>query len=916
MQRLSRITAPVCILALGATAQYTPIEYNPATMSADAESWYDPCPPEKVMDTRPDEAGLDAQGGHTANRDQHMWLAEGISNPFPGTWFRADLGDEFVLGALKIWNFNEGGQLHRGVKDADVYVAFAGDPAVTGNPPDFNDPAWTKVLEITGLPAASGEHGYMGEPMAAFRPARAQWVGLDIKATHEDYWFDSYYVGLSKIQFYTCQEIIVSLDALAVSPDLSLAFDTTLQFMNPSDTARVTACHGATDNGGNFSAWNTDDCGLQNETPFPWQVTGLATNTGYFFAVAATNAGHTGWSETQTFITGVVEVRANDFYKTSTGTLTFRRPASTVNVPLTVSYTLGGDAVEGAHYAKPLGSVTFPVGGAEVTQAVQGLNAPGGDIGLTITLTGGNFLHDPALSSASCLILDNESGGDILTWNGSQGSDWDNAFNWTPNQIPGPTDTAVFGNLTASNAVISLNANQAVYKLVLDAGAPFTIGDGAPGTLTLTFLERAANAAGTHAFAAPVNVVASGIFGHAPWDVNGEDRILFSAPISTLHAPIIKDGDGAIAIESSCPGLVDLFTCREGVLLLNANEIIHGNLRVGGGDNPARAESGGGTTFSIADYGTVTVATNGHFIGHADAQLWWSSLHNVSVEDNGRADFWMLDWVDLNFKGGEIHGGVFYRIQNINSQAHHQTAVLDGSLGLGPIYWQMAMNIEKGGAPVALDILGNVSGGSPSQPFYMGGGGVVRLSGDNTFHYSGLYFENGTILFDNPAGTSGSGATPVIASYNGVVGGAGFIGADVTLANVWENQRPALAPGTMDNETGEHLIGTLTVGTALTNNAVAFWDGTRFLATLGSDRTNDCLNVYGGVTIGADTTLELTVPPDVKDGVYTLVNASNGITGHFAHIVFIGEGNPKYLRHTDTQILYDIPLRRTLFLLR
>ena len=112
------------------------------------------------------------------------------------------------------------------------------------------------------------------------------------------------------------------------------------------------------------------------------------------------------------------------------------------------------------------------------------------------------------------------------------------------------------------------------------------------------------------------------------------------------------------------------------------------------------------------------------------------------------------------------------------------------------------------------------------------------------------------------------------------------------------------------------LAATLTVGTETQTNNVTFNAYSRFRATLGPAMTNDMLNVFGTVTIGANTTLEILTTEKTKSGAYTLIMAENGVSGKFTNVFCDGRADARYVRYTPTEVLYVIPARGAVFLIK
>jgi hypothetical protein len=54
-----------------------------------------------------------------------------------------------------------------------------------------------------------------------------------------------------------------------------------------------------------------------------------------------------------------------------------------------------------------------------------------------------------------------------ITWTNTSGGNWNGAANWSPNQVPGSSDTAVITN--AGTYTVTLNASASVAGLVVGA---------------------------------------------------------------------------------------------------------------------------------------------------------------------------------------------------------------------------------------------------------------------------------------------------------------------------------------------------------------------------------------------------------------------------------------------------------------
>jgi len=162
---------------------------------------------------------------------------------------------------------------------------------------------------------------------------------------------------------------------------------------------------------------------------------------------------------------------------------------------------------------------------------------------------------------------------------------------------------------------------------------------------------------------------------------------------------------------------------------------------------------------------------------------------------------------------------------------------------------------------------------------------------------SPMQVSGGTLLCDNESGTP-IGNTALSVGAGATLGGRGFIGGtergNVVIANGSSTKYAVVAPGSIDDESGAHLYGRLTVGSETVANSVALGNwahleigvGPKNSATKRSDV--DKLMVYGDLEIGSNCTLDLTANTAALDkiagGTYTIVEADK-ITGEFSSVV-------------------------------
>ncbi|MEZ5302091.1 MAG: lamin tail domain-containing protein [Verrucomicrobiales bacterium] len=133
--------------------------------------------------------GLEADGTHSVVPDGNMWLSNGVFNggtdPLPAQ-ITFDLGANYDLEAMHIWNYNEqtNGLHTRGCKDVEILVASSEGGAFTSVGNFVFDQA-------TGLPTYAGQR-------IAFDQSGVRLVRFNILTNHGG---DNEFAGLSEVQF-------------------------------------------------------------------------------------------------------------------------------------------------------------------------------------------------------------------------------------------------------------------------------------------------------------------------------------------------------------------------------------------------------------------------------------------------------------------------------------------------------------------------------------------------------------------------------------------------------------------------------------------------------------------------------------------------------------------------------------------
>ena len=248
---------------------------------------------------------------------------------------------------------------------------------------------------------------------------------------------------------------------------------------------------------------------------------------------------------------------------------------------------------------------------------------------------------------------------DTYTWANAASGNWNNAQNWSPNGIPGGSDTAVFS--TPGTYTVSTTDNEAVNILQLGA---------ASGTVTLNVSSGTFTVNGTGSDAAQSALIFSG------GTITGPGSITLGGPLTwsggTIYGVVYCQGGGTI---SGSPSLVggQLFNSGlsplawEGLLITDEGSVINnsgiisitstasssygtdayrdgtqpvfnnsGTLNVGLGTGVVTGTATIGDTFNNTDTGTVNVSggtlnlqgggtETGGFAAQANATLQLSS---------------------------------------------------------------------------------------------------------------------------------------------------------------------------------------------------------------------------------------------------------------------------------------------------
>ena len=711
---------------------------------------------------------------------------------------------------------------------------------------------------------------------------------------------------------YTNVMPITGSPTLIVQPatgiaDLYASLNGTLTSTGGSATA-VSVYWGLTDGSNNAANWsNTNIFGTVTATcpvVLTTNITGLSASTTYCYRYFATNDAGGVWSAPQSFTTLALLIApaVNNNAGATRGPLftASLRGQVTAGNPSPLTYVCWGTAN---------GGTTSTSG----WQYVDGLGTQAAGFADPVSGLTSNTVYYYACFATNAVgsgwsAVTNFIAGTNVIWTGSGGnSSWNNGGNWSGGTVPGPSDSTVFTNLgLTAGKVISLDASQTVYGVTIATTTSFTIGStndmiGVTNTLALVNVNRVdvTGTEGTHTLLARVTLATN-----STWTVNGSAALLVTNKISGGTFSLTKNGAGEL--DMAVANSYGTTYLRAGSIIHKANvQIIPGNLYVGGTNTAAVFDWSGTTDGSVLNPGySIYALTNGTiYLGNAQYVLNWNTYAGGTIVNL----YSYVNYGNIYMTGGTINGngntyGILY---GIYSYATNSTALISVPPTLW-IYGSATNYVESGSAPIGLKIAAGFTGGTVGSSFTKTGAGVLQVTGGSYYAYTNTFINGGTWLADNPSGSATS-TSAVTVAVGATLGGKGTVAgtlanASVTLASgTTTNSMATLAPGSIDGNSGNHILGTLTIGTVPQSNTVTFGKFTRLSVNLGATPTNcDCLAVNGTLYLGAASNTNYldiaTTNLALKSGDYTLASF-NVLTGRFTTVraTLPGRYNVKYL---------------------
>jgi len=150
------------------------------------------------------------------------------------------------------------------------------------------------------------------------------------------------------------------------------------------------------------------------------------------------------------------------------------------------------------------------------------------------------------------------------------------------------------------------------------------------------------------------------------------------------------------------------------------------------------------------------------------------------------------------------------------------------------------------------------------------------------------------------------------------------VGGTISTANL--DVAGTVRPGTIDCDEsaetfGNHVYGTLTVGSSEVPNSAEFHDGSALEIGFGGGRSADALHVYGDVTLpesGSVLRLVNEAPEGlgIRSGRYVVLETEGTLSGEFETVELVGFTHALGVVYTGHTVEVDMPSRAFTVILR
>lgn len=422
-----------------------------------------------------------------------------------------------------------------------------------------------------------------------------------------------------------------------------------------------------------------------------------------------------------------------------------------------------------------------------------------------------------------------------VTWNGGTGS-WDDAANWTPNSLPGASDTAVFtgtaGTVTASSAhgVLGLEFTSSGYTL---AGSSLTIGIGG--------IDADSLASGTTTISSPI-FIGNGV---QRWNVGSG---------ATLATGALGGGGSTTDTFNPLGGIVFI----KGTVTTTASN--GWDWRGAGGQGllgPGMVIDNGNSTYDWARKGAGDVIMAPTYVAAGTGDK-----NNVLTTGNTTVNSLNASWASIKVSGSTLtlNGTQLYVDTGIILQ---NGAVISGNAPLKSNSDGLYIHTPDSGT-ISSSIQNN---GANAKGLHKAGTGALTLSGGNTYT-GGTMVHEGTLNLAKAADGSG----------NATIRGALTIKSGATV-----NTTASDAIGW----NASNSVSTITVNGGTFNNSTSSNQGyvTNFVLEGGSVTSTGggAVNLTTGKTITSNasaTSSTWSAPIYLRDSGDLAVSVANGAATH------------------------------------
>ncbi len=546
-------------------------------------------------------------------------------------------------------------------------------------------------------------------------------------------------------------------------------------------------------------------------------------------------------------------------------------------------------------------------------------NAADGNGAFTVRLAESADYSLGSPDSVTVAVVDDETWGAVDTWTGGANDGlWETPANWSLGRAPTVLDTAVFQYAGFSSArAVTISSSAMAAKIRLASGDDLLLSG--TGSLTVGGIDR--NGIGWPFKALDISVpltVFAGEGGTNVWDV-GNTPLNINAALSMVGPSCVikKTGVGTLTLNVSTSDYTDGWHIASGVVEIKVANGLGGTISIGGEDTTARVNHNmnygikSGSKVIVLDKGTLySNALN----AYSDLEVYEGGVASTSYSEVKR---YLLHGGTVN-RTGSWAGEARPSNQNyVKSFASDVPAYFSQNFALDN-WWNTEIAVEDGAAPVDL-VFGSFYQTSENAKSYIsmlkktGAGTLMVTTNGNDIINRDVEVTAGTWLADAPG--SGTGHRKTYVRAGATLGGVGrVLGSQLPNAVCVEVEgnpgaKGVVAPGSLDPVTGASVYGTLTVGSENCANGVNFGSNTKLKVSIGPDHAYTRLDVYGPVTVGSGTTLEVTTSDaeKAKSGEYVVAHATGGFSAQFANIVLPESLRSWYAHYENNSIVVKVP---------